>query len=161
VVRRVALGSIVLDRAATASVSSEELVLTRTEYSCSRRWLQLPAMSSRTARCSRRAGRRAEPGPQWLKPHLARIRSKLEAAGHRSGSVRGVGYAWKKRVTAAPQRNPPLRHARDPPLRYARDRKHEAALPAKVRGRSAIYGRVAGSVELPQGNGVRPSKIRK
>jgi len=34
-----------------------------------------------------------EPDPQWLKPHLARLRAKLEAAGAPlPASVRGVGY---------------------------------------------------------------------
>src|SRR5262245_23230095 len=34
-----------------------------------------------------------DPDPQWLKPHLARLRGKLEAAGGPvPGSVRGVGY---------------------------------------------------------------------
>jgi DNA-binding response OmpR family regulator len=34
-----------------------------------------------------------DPDPQWLKPHLARLRSKLEAAGGPvTSSVRGVGY---------------------------------------------------------------------
>ena len=34
-----------------------------------------------------------DPDPQWLKPHLARLRAKLEAAGGPlQSSVRGVGY---------------------------------------------------------------------
>jgi two-component system KDP operon response regulator KdpE len=34
-----------------------------------------------------------DPDPQWLKPHLARLRGKLEAAGGPlPASVRGVGY---------------------------------------------------------------------
>jgi DNA-binding response OmpR family regulator len=34
-----------------------------------------------------------DPDPQWLKPHLARLRAKLEAAGGPvPSSVRGVGY---------------------------------------------------------------------
>jgi two-component system response regulator MtrA len=34
-----------------------------------------------------------DPDPQWLKPHLARLRAKLvEAGGPVPASVRGVGY---------------------------------------------------------------------
>jgi len=34
-----------------------------------------------------------EPDPQWLKPHLARLRAKLEAASAPlPAAVRGVGY---------------------------------------------------------------------
>ena len=42
-----------------------------------------------------RSGWPAEPDPDllWLKPHLARLRSKVEAAGGpRIVAVRGVGY---------------------------------------------------------------------
>jgi two-component system OmpR family response regulator len=42
-----------------------------------------------------RAGRPAEPNPDllWLKPHLARLRSKVEGAGGPAlVAVRGVGY---------------------------------------------------------------------
>jgi DNA-binding response OmpR family regulator len=88
-------GSIVLDRGRhTASVADASLVLTRTEYSL------LAALVSAGGRVVSHsallsAGWPGEPNPdaQWLKPHLARLRSKLAEAGAPvPASVRGVGY---------------------------------------------------------------------
>ncbi len=87
--------SIVLDRGRhTASVAGEELVLTRTEYSL---LASLVAAAGHVVSHSSllSAGWPGEPNPdpQWLKPHLARLRSKLEEAGAPlPASVRGVGY---------------------------------------------------------------------
>ena len=53
-----------------------------------------PATSSRTIQLAR-AGWPAETDPDllWLKPHLARLRAKVEAAGGpQIVAVRGVGY---------------------------------------------------------------------
>ena len=88
-------GPIVLDRGRhTASVSGREIILTRTEYSL------LAALAaagghvvSHSALLSAGWPGEPNPDPQWLKPHLARLRSKLQAAGAPlPASVRGVGY---------------------------------------------------------------------
>ena len=66
----------------------------RRSSGCSRPWSGPAATSSLT--CSWRAsGWPAEPDPDllWLKPHLARLRSKVQAAGGpQVVAVRGVGY---------------------------------------------------------------------
>jgi DNA-binding response OmpR family regulator len=88
-------GSVVLDRGRhTATVSGEEIVLTRTEYSL---LASMVAAAGHVVTHSTllSAGWPGEPNPdpQWLKPHLARLRSKLEEAGAPiPASVRGVGY---------------------------------------------------------------------
>jgi DNA-binding response OmpR family regulator len=88
-------GPITLDRGRhTASVHDNPLVLTRTEYSL---LATLVAASGRVVSHTSllNAGWPGEPNPdtQWLKPHLARLRSKLEEAGAPvPSSVRGVGY---------------------------------------------------------------------
>ena len=88
-------GSIVLDRGRhTAAVNEQPLVLTRTEYSL---LAALVAAAGRVVSHTSllNAGWPGEPNPdtQWLKPHLARLRSKLEEAGAPvPASVRGVGY---------------------------------------------------------------------
>jgi DNA-binding response OmpR family regulator len=93
-------GSIVLDRGRhTASVGESELVLTRTEYSL---LAALVAASgnvvSHTALLSAGWPGEPNPDPQWLKPHLARLRSKLEESGAAvPESVRGVGYRLEER----------------------------------------------------------------
>lgn len=88
-------GSIALDRGRhTAAVGERELILTRTEYSL------LAALVGAAGHVVSHAqllaaGWQGEPNPdpQWLKPHLARLRAKLEAAGAPvPASVRGVGY---------------------------------------------------------------------
>ena len=89
------LGPIVLDRGRhTASVNGSPLVLTRTEYSL---LAALVAAGGRVVSHTSllNAGWPGEPNPdtQWLKPHLARLRSKLDEAGAPvPASVRGVGY---------------------------------------------------------------------
>jgi DNA-binding response OmpR family regulator len=88
-------GSIVLDRGRhTASVADVQLVLTRTEYSL---LTSLVAAAGHVVSHGAllNAGWPGEPNPdpQWLKPHLARLRSKLgEAGAPVPASVRGVGY---------------------------------------------------------------------
>jgi DNA-binding response OmpR family regulator len=88
-------GPIALDRGRhTASVGGSPLVLTRTEYSL---LAALVAAGGRVVSHTSllNAGWPGEPNPdtQWLKPHLARLRSKLEEAGAPvPSSVRGVGY---------------------------------------------------------------------
>jgi DNA-binding response OmpR family regulator len=88
-------GAIVLDRGRhTATVADNQLVLTRTEYSL---LASLVAAAGHVVSHSTllNAGWPGEPNPdpQWLKPHLARLRSKLEEAGAPiPASVRGVGY---------------------------------------------------------------------
>ena len=48
---------------------------------------------------ARRRPAEADPDLLWLKPHLARLRAKLEAAGGPAiGAMRSVGY----RIEAAP-----------------------------------------------------------
>jgi two-component system response regulator RegX3 len=88
-------GPIVLDRGRhTAWVSDNEILLTRTEYSL------LASLAGAAGHVVSHAALLAagwpgepNPDPQWLKPHLARLRSKLEAAGAPvPASVRGVGY---------------------------------------------------------------------
>ena len=92
-------GSIVMDRGRhSASVGERPLVLTRTEYSL---LASLVAASGRVVSHSSllNAGWPGEPNPdtQWLKPHLARLRSKLLAAGASAPeSVRGVGYRLRE-----------------------------------------------------------------
>jgi DNA-binding response OmpR family regulator len=95
------LGPIVLDRGRhTASVEGNPLVLTRTEYSL---LAALVAAGGRVVSHTSllNAGWPGEPNPdtQWLKPHLARLRSKLEEAGAPvPASVRGVGYRLEETV---------------------------------------------------------------
>jgi DNA-binding response OmpR family regulator len=77
-----------------ASVDGSELDLTPTEFRL------LAALAARPGEVlERRALLRAgwpeerDPDPEWLKAHLARLRSKLDAAGAPSlANVRGVGY---------------------------------------------------------------------
>lgn len=77
-----------------ASVDGTELALTPIEFSL------LAALAARPGEVvERRALLRAawpderEPDPEWLKAHLARLRTKLEAAGAPvPQNVRGVGY---------------------------------------------------------------------
>jgi DNA-binding response OmpR family regulator len=77
-----------------ASVDGEALDLTPTEFRL------LTALVTRSGEVlERRALLRAgwpeerDPDPEWLKAHLARLRSKLDAAGAPAlANVRGVGY---------------------------------------------------------------------
>jgi DNA-binding response OmpR family regulator len=88
-------GSIVLDRGRhTASVADEELVLTRTEYSLLASLVAAAGhVVSHSALLSAGWPGEPNPDPQWLKPHLARLRSKLgESGAPVPASVRGVGY---------------------------------------------------------------------
>lgn len=90
-----AIGGLVIDsRAHTARVGSEELPLTPTEFRL------LAALAARSGELvDRKALLRAgwpderDPDPEWLKAHLARLRSKLASAGAPvPANVRGVGY---------------------------------------------------------------------
>jgi DNA-binding response OmpR family regulator len=77
-----------------ATVDGEPLALTRTEFAL------LAALAAARGRVVTHERLLAagwpddrEPDPQWLKPHLARLRAKLQAAGAPlPASVRGVGY---------------------------------------------------------------------
>jgi two-component system response regulator MtrA len=89
------IGGLVIDsRAHSARMGDEELVLTPTEFRL------LAALATRAGELvDRKALLRAgwpderDPDPEWLKAHLARLRSKLEAAGAPvPANVRGVGY---------------------------------------------------------------------
>lgn len=89
------IGPLEVDIAAhRASVDGTELALTPIEFSL------LAALAARPGEVvERRALLRAawpderEPDPEWLKAHLARLRTKLEAAGAPAPeNVRGVGY---------------------------------------------------------------------
>ncbi len=89
------VGGLVVDpRTHSASVDGEALPLTPTEFRL------LAALASRAGEVvERRALLRAawpderDPDPEWLKAHLARLRSKLESAhGPVPANVRGVGY---------------------------------------------------------------------
>ena len=89
------IGPLEVDIAAhRASVDGTELPLTPIEFSL------LAALAARPGEVvERRALLRAawpderEPDPEWLKAHLARLRTKLEAAGAPvPQNVRGVGY---------------------------------------------------------------------
>jgi DNA-binding response OmpR family regulator len=89
------VGGLVVDpRMHTASIDGKTLALTPTEFRL------LAALASRKGEVvDRRALLRAawpderDPDPEWLKAHLARLRSKLEEAGGPVPSnVRGVGY---------------------------------------------------------------------
>lgn len=90
-----AIGGLVIDaRAHSARMGGDELPLTPTEFRL------LAALAARPGELiDRRALLRAgwpderDPDPEWLKAHLARLRSKLEAAGAPvPANVRGVGY---------------------------------------------------------------------
>ena len=90
-----AIGGLVIDgRAHTARMGVEELPLTPTEFRL------LAALAARPGELvERKALLRAgwpderDPDPEWLKAHLARLRSKLESAGAPiPANVRGVGY---------------------------------------------------------------------
>jgi DNA-binding response OmpR family regulator len=90
-----AIGGLVIDgRAHTARMGVEELPLTPTEFRL------LAALAARPGELvDRKALLRAgwpderDPDPEWLKAHLARLRSKLESAGAPiPANVRGVGY---------------------------------------------------------------------
>ena len=89
------MGALEVDVAAhRASVGGSALSLTPIEFSL------LAALAARPGEVvERRALLRAawpderEPDPEWLKAHLARLRTKLEAAGAPvPENVRGVGY---------------------------------------------------------------------
>jgi two-component system KDP operon response regulator KdpE len=89
------VGSLVLDPARfRATVDSEVLGLTRIEFALLSTLIEARGRVVTHARLLA-AGWPSEPDPdpQWLKPHLARLRGKLEAAGGPlPASVRGVGY---------------------------------------------------------------------
>jgi len=77
-----------------AAVNGKPLALTRTEFAL---LAALAAARGRVVPHERLLAAgwpgEQEPDPQWLKPHLARLRAKLEAAGAPlPTSVRGVGY---------------------------------------------------------------------
>ena len=89
------IGKLTVDsRAHQATVEGEALDLTPTEFRL------LAALAVRPGEVvDRRALLRAgwpeerDPDPEWLKAHLARLRSKLDGAGAPSlSNVRGVGY---------------------------------------------------------------------
>jgi DNA-binding response OmpR family regulator len=89
------VGSLTLDTGRyEASVGGVVLALTRTEFAL---LASLAAARGRVVPHERllAAGWPSDPDPdpQWLKPHLARLRAKLEEAGAPlPTSVRGVGY---------------------------------------------------------------------
>ncbi len=96
------VGALVLDTGRhEASVDGRILALTRTEFAL------LAALASARGRVVAHDRLLAsgwpgdpDPDPQWLKPHLARLRAKLEEAGAPlPTSVRGVGY----RLEAGPE----------------------------------------------------------
>ena len=62
-----------------------------------------------------RAGWPAEPDPDllWLKPHLARLRSKLEAVGG-PGSWRSAPWATASRPTSPREQRPSKRRISEP-----------------------------------------------
>jgi len=89
------IGKLTVDaRAHQATVAGEALDLTPTEFRL------LAALATRPGEVvDRRALLRAgwpeerDPDPEWLKAHLARLRSKLDAVGAPTlSNVRGVGY---------------------------------------------------------------------
>lgn len=89
------IGGLVIDaRAHSARMAGAELPLTPTEFRL------LAALAARPGELiDRKALLRAgwpderDPDPEWLKAHLARLRSKLEASGAPvPANVRGVGY---------------------------------------------------------------------
>jgi len=89
------VGKLVIDpRTHEATVGGETLDLTPTEFRL------LAALAARSSEVlERRALLRAgwpderDPDPEWLKAHLARLRSKLDAVGGPTlANVRGVGY---------------------------------------------------------------------
>jgi len=89
------IGGLLIDtRAHSARMGEEELPLTPTEFRL------LAALGARPGELvDRKALLRAgwpderDPDPEWLKAHLARLRSKLETAGAPVPmNVRGVGY---------------------------------------------------------------------
>jgi two-component system, OmpR family, response regulator MtrA len=89
------VGPLVVDpRTHSATVNGKPLALTPTEFRL------LAALATRAGEVvDRRTLLRAawpderDPDPEWLKAHLARLRSKLEAAGAPlPANVRGVGY---------------------------------------------------------------------
>ena len=89
------IGGLVIDtRAHSARMAGAELPLTPTEFRL------LAALVARPGELiDRKALLRAgwpderDPDPEWLKAHLARLRSKLESAGAPvPANVRGVGY---------------------------------------------------------------------
>ena len=89
------IGKLTVDtRAHQATVAGEALDLTPTEFRL------LAALAARPGEVvDRRALLRAgwpeerDPDPEWLKAHLARLRSKLDGAGAPAlSNVRGVGY---------------------------------------------------------------------
>jgi len=89
------IGKLTVDaRAHQATVAGESLDLTPTEFRL------LAALAAHPGEVvDRRALLRAgwpeerDPDPEWLKAHLARLRSKLDGAGAPSlSNVRGVGY---------------------------------------------------------------------
>jgi DNA-binding response OmpR family regulator len=89
------IGGLIIDaRAHSARMGDAELPLTPTEFRL------LAALAARPGELvERKALLRAgwpderDPDPEWLKAHLARLRSKLESAGAPvPANVRGVGY---------------------------------------------------------------------
>jgi len=89
------VGSLILDTGRhEATADGRPLALTRTEFAL------LASLAAARGRVVPHARLLAagwpgdpDPDPQWLKPHLARLRAKLEEAGAPAPtSVRGVGY---------------------------------------------------------------------
>jgi two-component system response regulator MprA len=89
------IGGLLIDaRAHSAQMAGQELPLTPTEFRL------LAALAARPGELvDRKALLRAgwpderDPDPEWLKAHLARLRTKLEDAGAPvPANVRGVGY---------------------------------------------------------------------
>jgi DNA-binding response OmpR family regulator len=89
------VGKLVLDQARfRATVDGEPLSLTRIEFALLACLVEARGRVVTHVRLLA-AGWPGEqdPDPQWLKPHLARLRAKLEpAGGPLPSSVRGVGY---------------------------------------------------------------------
>ena len=77
-----------------ARVGDTALDLTPTEFRLLEALVRATATSSRTISSPAPAGRpRRDPDLLWLKPHLARLRAKVEGAGGpQILAVRGVGY---------------------------------------------------------------------
>jgi DNA-binding response OmpR family regulator len=101
------VGSLVLDAGRhEASVDGRVLALTRTEFAL------LAALAGARGRVVPHDRLLAagwpsdpDPDPQWLKPHLARLRAKLEEAGAPlPTSVRGVGYRLEAPAEEAGER---------------------------------------------------------
>src|SRR5207249_2660463 len=160
------VGKLVIDpRTHEATVGGETLDLTPTEFRL------LAALAARSSEVlERRALLRAgwpeerDPDPEWLKAHLARLRSKLDAAGGPTlANVRVLGagrgdHRREDRAERQPERHRQDAGARSPGQQRQGQRGRGHVVDQDDRGEHDERARKSGSAdaELPTCRGRRP-----